>query len=142
MDRELKTVISGSYGKHFKEMLQIKEFLQKQGMLVQAPVSDSIVDGTQDDFILLDEDPVSDPRTLQDSVFAKIRGSTFIVVANIGGYIGRAAMLEFGYAVAHGIQVLVIDPVDDPNLDIYCRPLEEVFPSWSKIRFDETSVPA
>ncbi|WP_204327980.1 hypothetical protein [Streptomyces aureoverticillatus] len=128
----MRTVISGSYGKHFDKMLEVKNFLQGHGIVVQAPVSEGIVDGTQDTFILLDEDPVEDPRTLQDSVFAKIRNSTFIVVANVDGYIGKAAVLEMGYAVALGIQILTLEPVEDPNLGVYTRPLAEVFPEWAR----------
>lgn len=127
----LRTVISGSYGKHFGQMIAIKKFLQGREIIVQAPVSEGIVDGTQDTFVLLDEDPVTDPRTLQDSVFAKIRSSTFLVVANVGGYLGRAAVLEMGYAVACGVQILTLEPVEDPNLGVYCRLLTDVFPDWA-----------
>jgi nucleoside 2-deoxyribosyltransferase len=132
VDHALRTVISGSYGKHFEKMLEVKRFLQKRDIVVQAPVSDGIVDGTQDTFILLDEDPVEDPRTLQDSVFAKIRNSTFIVVTNVDGYIGKAAVLEMGYAVALGIQILTLEPVEDPNLGVYTRLLSDVFPEWAR----------
>ncbi len=130
MSAHVKTVISGSYRKHFPKMLQIKEFLQKEGIEVLTPVSSSVVNPGEE-FILLDEDRVADPRTLQDSVFAKMRGCSFIVLANIGDYTGKAAVLEMGYAVAMGIQILSIEPIKDPNLAGYCRPFTEIFPRWS-----------
>lgn len=36
----LRTVISGSYGKHFGQMIAIKKFLQGREIIVQAPVSE------------------------------------------------------------------------------------------------------
>jgi hypothetical protein len=132
MPYRLRTVISGSYGKHFEQMLQIKKFLENQQVIVQAPVSEQIVPGT-DEFILLDADPVGDPRILQDSIFAKIRMSSFLTVANIDGYLGRAAVLEVGYAVAMGINVLTVEPIDDPNLGVYTRTIASVFPAWAGV---------
>ncbi|MCM0605088.1 MAG: hypothetical protein KA715_03285 [Xanthomonadaceae bacterium] len=125
----INTVISGSYRKHFKEMIEIKNFLQSEHINVLAPVSEGIVNPGQE-FIILNEDPVHDPRTLQDSILAKIRMSTFLILANVDGYIGKAATFEMGYAVSQGIQILSLEPVKDPNLSGYCRLLESVFPNW------------
>src|SRR5690606_17441222 len=86
----------------------------------------------EEEFIILEKDPFHDPRTLQDSIFAKIRTSSFLIVANIDGYIGKAATLEMGYAIAFGVQILALESVDDPNLAVYCRPFTEVFPKWKQ----------
>ncbi|GAA0429245.1 hypothetical protein [Leifsonia naganoensis] len=123
----LKAVISGSYRRHFAEMLALKAALEAERVSVLAPVSETIINPT-DEFVLLDLDPTTDPRTLQDSIFAMIRHSTFIVVANIDGYLGAAATMEIGYAIAQGVQVLTQEPVSDPNLAGYTRPIHEVFP--------------
>lgn len=126
----LKTVISGSYRKHFSRMLQLKEHLENLGIDVLAPSSAGVMNPSEE-FILLDVDPVADPRTLQDSIFAKIRSSSFLVVANVGGYIGKAAVFEMGFAASLGLQIFVTDPVEDPNLAGYCRMLADVFPGLS-----------
>jgi len=128
--QSVQTVISGSYQKHFNEMIELKRFLHQEGISVLAPVSSGVVNPGQE-FILLDEDPIHDPRTLQDSILAKIRASSFLVLANVDGYIGKAATFEMGYAVSQGIQILTLEPVEDPNLAGYCRPLREVFPAWA-----------
>ena len=125
----VNTVISGSYRKHFSEMLELKQFLQNERIGVLAPVSQGIMNPGQE-FIILDEDPIHDARTLQDSINAKIRISSFLVIANVGGYIGKAAVFEMGYAAAQGIQILALEPIEDPNLAGYCRLLSDVFPSW------------
>ena len=123
----LYTVISGSFRKHLKQIVQLKEALKKYQVVVLSP-SGSAAINPDEEFIVLDSDPVTHPKLLQDSVFAKIRRSTFLVVANVDGYLGRAAVLEIGYAIALGITVYVLEEVDDPNLKPYCRLLEEVFP--------------
>ena len=81
-----------------------------------------------EEFILLDADPISDERTLQDSVFAKIRKSTFLTVMNKNKYLGRAAVLEMGFAISQGIQILTLEDISDPNIMPYTRNIREVFP--------------
>lgn len=126
----LFTVISGSYRKHLQQIVQLKQALEKQHIAVLSPSGDVAVN-PDEEFIILDSDPVSHPKLLQDSVFAKIRRSTFLTVANVDGYLGRAAVLEIGYAICLGLSIYTLRPVDDPNLSPYCRPLSEVFPDIS-----------
>jgi len=128
IESSLKTVIGGSYRKHLKILMQLKKNLQNEGIVVLSPVGELALN-PKEEFVLLDADPVHDPRILQDSIFAKIRTASFHVVANVGGYIGSAAKLEMGYAIANGLQILTIEPVDDPNLAPYCRLITEVFPN-------------
>src|SRR5262245_54587189 len=109
MTSQVNTVISGSYRKHFRQMLNLKHFLEQEQINVLAPVSGGVTNPGEE-FILLDKDPVHDPRTLQDSIFAKIRSSSFLVLANVDGYIGKAATFEMGYAVSQGIQILALEP--------------------------------
>ncbi len=122
----LKTVISGSYRKHLNEMFSIKDHLTKHGIDVLAPVSECVLNPGEE-FVLLDMDPVADHRILQDSIFAKMRQSSFLVVANKEGYIGKAALIEIGYAIALGLQILTLEPVEDPNIKPYCRLIADVF---------------
>lgn len=123
----LYTVISGSYRKHLRQIMQLKQKLWQHHVAVLSPSGNAAVN-PDEEFVILDSDPVTNPKLLQDSVFTKIRRSTFLVVANIEGYLGRAAVLEIGYAIALGISVYTLEPVDDPNLKPYCRPLAEIFP--------------
>jgi hypothetical protein len=101
-DDTLCTVISGSFRKHLKELMLLKAALQKNHVTVLSPAGHAATNPSEE-FIVLDSDPVTHPKLLQDSVFAKIRRSTFLVVANIDGYLGKAATLEIGYAISVGI---------------------------------------
>lgn len=123
----LQTVISGSYRKHLNQIVKLKQALEKHHVAVLSPSGDLAIN-PDEEFIILDSDPVSHPKLLQDSIFAKIRRSTFLIVANVGGYLGRAAVLEIGYALAIGLTVYTTEPVTDPNIAPYCRSLNEIFP--------------
>lgn len=123
----LFTVIIGSFRKHLVQIMRLKRLLSTQQVIVLSPQGQTALN-PDDEFIVLDSDPVIHPKLLQDSVFAKIRRSTFLVVANVDGYLGRATILEMGYAIALGITIYILEPVDDPNLMPYCRPIIEVFP--------------
>lgn len=120
------TVISGSYRRHLSGMYILKEALESKGVTVLSPIGSHAVNPGEE-FVLLDADPVNDHRTLQDSVFAKIRRSTFLTSFNEDGYLGAAALMEFGYAISLGLQILTLRPIEDPNIAPYSRLLSDVF---------------
>lgn len=129
-ESSIYTVICGSFRKHLSEIALIKKLLEDKGIKVLSPRG-IIAKNPDDEFIILESDPINNPKLLQDSVFAKIRCSTFIVIANIDGYIGKAALMEMGYAIAQGIDIYTIEPVDDPNLAPYCKVISDIFPEVS-----------
>lgn len=129
VDTSLRTVISGSYRRHLKKLYLLKQRLEEMAIVVLSPVGSFALNPTEE-FVLLDADPVHDRRVLQDSVFSKIRNSSFLVLANFDGYIGNAALLEVGYALSFGMQILTVEEVQDPNINIYTRLLEDVFPHF------------
>lgn len=120
------TVISGSYRRHLTGMYSLKEVLESKGVTVLSPIGSHAVNPGEE-FVLLDADPVNDRRTLQDSVFAKIRRSTFLTSFNEDGYLGAAALVEFGFAISLGLQILSLRPIEDPNIAPYSRLLSDVF---------------
>ena len=125
---DVQTVISGSFRKHLQQIFLLRRELEQHNIAVLSPIGSGAIN-PQDEFVVLDTDPISHPKVLQDSVFAKIRRSTFLVVANVDGYLGRAAVLEMGYAIAHGITIYTLELVEDPNLLPYCQPLQSIFPA-------------
>jgi len=125
IDGNIATVISGSYRRHLADMYALKRLLERKGIHVLSPIGDGAINPGEE-FVILDADPIQDHRTLQDSVFAKIRRSSFLVGFNRGGYLGRAALLEFGYAISVGIPILTLERVDDPNIFPYTRLLSDV----------------
>lgn len=123
----LRTVISGSYRKHLSHLMELKSQLESRGIIVLSPVGTHALNPNEE-FVLLNQDPIQDHRLLQDSIFGKMRTASFHVLANVDGYIGNAGLMEVGYAIALGLQILTLEPVNDPNIAPYCRSLEVVFP--------------
>jgi hypothetical protein len=126
MSPSLCTVISGSYRRHLQELYELKKEIERLGILVLSPVGTFAVN-PKEEFIFLDADPICNQRLLQDSIFAKIRSSSFLILANFEGYIGKAASMEVGYALAFGLQILSIEPVEDPNIRPYTQPLQSIY---------------
>ncbi|PTM57702.1 nucleoside 2-deoxyribosyltransferase [Desmospora activa] len=126
----LTTVICGSYRKHWEDILRIRNFLEQQGVYILSPLGTKIVNPGEE-FARLEGDPDVDVRTVQDAIFAHIRQSTFVIVANVNGYLGKATVFEMGYAAANGIRILTVEPVQDPNLASYTQPLTALFPTWT-----------
>ena len=112
------TVIIGSFRKHFQEIIELKKELEKLQIKVLSPKECTIIN-PDDEFVIFRSDTTSDQKILQDAVFSKIRYSTFVILANFNDYIGRAATLEMGYAIANGISILTLNPVKDVHLKPY-----------------------
>ena len=125
IDGNIATVISGSYRRHLAGMYALKRVLEHKGIQVLSPVGTDAIN-PREEFVLLDADPIHDHRTLQDSVFAKIRRSSFLVSFNEDGYVGKASLLEYGYAISIGIPILTLEPAEDPNIRPYTRLLSDV----------------
>ena len=123
----IKTVISGSYRKHLAQLFKLREALLEAGFEVLSPIG-SIAINPKEEFVILNDDIINDPRTLQDSIFAKIRMSTFLTLGNFDNYIGNAAILEIGYAISYGIKIYSIVQVNDPNLKPYINTIDEILP--------------
>jgi hypothetical protein len=119
------TVISGSYRKHLPGIYMLKLILESRGITVLSPIGSRVINPGEE-FAILDDDPVVDHRTLQDSIFAKIRRSSFLTSFNEDGYMGAASLIEYGYAISQGIQILTLRPVEDPNIAPYTRLLSDI----------------
>lgn len=133
----LYTVIIGSFRKHFREIIELRKKLEKLQIKVLSPKDCTIIN-PDDEFVIFQSDATSDQKFLQDAVFSKIRYSSFVILANFNDYIGRAATLEMGYAIANGISILTLRPVKDIHLKPYCRLLTDVFPILSHRASEDT----
>ncbi len=131
LEPTLYTVISGSFRKHLNQISTLKKSLERLDVCVLSPSKCSAIN-PDDEFIILESDPVCHPELLQSSVFTKMRRSTFLVLANFDGYIGLAAAVEIGYAIALGLKIYAIEEVTDPNIAPFCTPIFHVFPELQK----------
>ena len=122
----LFTVISGSFRKHLLQISLLKKELEDHHIKVLSPIGNAAINPNEE-FIILETDHFKNPKLLQDSVFAKIRRSSFLVVANIENYLGNASILEIGYAISTGIDIYTLEPIKDPNISPYCQPIQKIF---------------
>jgi hypothetical protein len=125
--RNLSCVIIGSYRKSLSQLFQLREVLESLEINVMSPVGSCSINPGEE-FVILNEDPIKDPKLLQDSIFGKIRSASFVVVGNFDHYLGATCIFEMGYSIAQGVPLLTVEQVTDPNLAPYCRLLSEVFP--------------
>lgn len=56
-NKGLSTVISGSYRKHLNIIVQLKQWLEEEGINVLSPSGD-IAMNPDEDFVILDTDPI------------------------------------------------------------------------------------
>ena len=77
----LGTLISGSSRRHLDQSFDLRSQLRVDGIEVLAPVGESAISG-EEEFALLDSDLIADPRTVQDSIFALVRQSSFLTLVN------------------------------------------------------------
>ena len=131
----LHTVIIGSFRRHIQQIMLLKHELQKRQVAVLSPGEGAAVN-PEDEFVVFSSDPVAHPKLLQDSVFIKIKRSTFVVVANIDGYIGSATLIEIGYAIANGIDIYTLEPVNNVHLIPYCKTLKDIFSDINVLNFN------
>lgn len=98
-----RITLCGSYSKHLDRILRAREEFVALGAEVLRPATDEVV--SRDGMVLLVGDP-QDPYLLRQEQFAAIEASQLVYLVNPGGYVGAAATLETGYAVACGIPVV------------------------------------
>jgi nucleoside 2-deoxyribosyltransferase len=109
------TVICGSYSRHLREIYNIRVEFEGMGVQVLAPLG-SKATADPDGFMRLDTDRDESSLTLQNRVFSKIRRCDFLTIVNPAGYLGRATIMEIGYAAAHEVPILTLEEVTDPNI--------------------------
>ena len=101
----MKSLIIGSFRKHYDQMLDIIDHFNKAEIEVLSPNKAKIIN-PEDEFVILDSDPehLSD-KEIQDVVLSKIHKVDFVYLYNPEGYIGLSASFEIGYCHAHGIKI-------------------------------------
>lgn len=120
MDKKPKITISGSFNKekNFKGMLAaIKEF-EDLGIEVLSPRA-SEISNPGADFLILETDDSSDPKTLEQRHLDAISEGDLLYLYNLNGYMGSSTILEIGYAVARNVPVVSKEPVTDFTLQLF-----------------------
>ncbi|MEK7503074.1 MAG: NUDIX domain-containing protein [Patescibacteria group bacterium] len=112
-----KSVLHGSFRKHFEKIKEAHEIFTGCGIEVVAPEFSEIV-SMKDGFAILDSDKSEDPRMIELLYLAKLKKmgrSGFSYFVNVDGYLGKSASYELGIAQTLGMPCFFLEqPRDHP----------------------------
>jgi NTP pyrophosphatase (non-canonical NTP hydrolase)/nucleoside 2-deoxyribosyltransferase len=115
-----KVTVSGSFRKHLDEVTKIIEEFVNQGVEILSPAFTK-PKNPGDDFVFFHGEESEDPKELENKHLAAIERSDFLYLVNPGGYLGKSATLEMGYALSCGKPVFALDKIGDFTLKLFCR---------------------
>lgn len=93
-----KVVISGSFRKHYREIVNTISSFETEGFEVLSPRASKILNPGAD-FVILESDAGRNPDQIERSHLDAIYEADALYVVNPGGYIGNAGALEIGWAL-------------------------------------------
>ena len=115
----IKTVISGSFRKHYHEIKEMIDQFGRLGIEVLSPKKSNIVN-PDDDFVILESDESDNIFFIENEHLSAIKKSDFLYVVNPGGYIGLTVALEMGYACANNKKIYCLCEPNDILLKEFC----------------------
>jgi len=116
----LKIAISGSFRKHFSEIIKLIYKSEEAGIDVLSPKKSKIINPGAE-FIFLESDDTEDQMMLQLRHLEAISQSDALYVCNHDGYMGASTILEMGWALALGKPVYSKEGVDDSTLKFFVK---------------------
>lgn len=127
--RQHKCLIIGSFRKHYDQIVNIIDILNKGGIEVLSPKKANIIN-PEDEFVVFDYDPKHlSYKKIEDKVLEKMHNVDFVYLYNPGGYIGLSASFEIGYCHAHSIKVYAFEKSNElcfQYVDEVKKPLEVI----------------
>lgn len=93
---EMRITVIGSFRKYYKEICELIDKFERNGIQVMSPQKSFIVDDI-DGFVILDTDEKNQkPFIIQEHVFENIKKSQIVYVWNPDGYLGNSTCYEIG----------------------------------------------
>lgn len=119
-----KVTISGSFRKFYQQITQAMIVFSDRQISVLSPAQSKIIN-PGDEFVVFESDESNDVKTLEDKHLQAIRNSDILYIVNPGGYVGKSAIFEMGYAVALGKPIFATEPIEDQTLVAYVDGITE-----------------
>lgn len=115
---KLKVTLSGSFRKHLGEIVKIIAEFSELDVEILSPAF-TTPKNPDDEFVLFFGEDSEDPKILEANHLNAIEKSDFLYLVNPGGYLGKSANLELGYALAFGKPIFSLEPIDDVTLGLF-----------------------
>lgn len=118
----MNVVLSGSFKKYLKEMFDLKQSLENDGITVLKPQLVSTIENPDNpDFIkFVGEEDKSEGELEREYLYA-IENSDAHIICNFGGYLGEAAGNELSYGSGARIPVYLLEPIKDVSASDSCE---------------------
>ena len=92
----MRITVIGSFRKYYKEICELIDKFERNGIQVMSPQKSFIVDDIEG-FVILDTDEKNQkPFIIQEHVFENIKKSQIVYVWNPDGYLGNSTCYEIG----------------------------------------------
>ena len=114
-----RVVISGSFGKAFKEIMKAVEEFEKVGFEVLAPKKSKIINPGEQ-FVILEGEEKDNPKIIGDRYLNAISKANVLYLVTPNGYLGNSAKMELGFALAFHRHIYCSEVVNDATLKLYC----------------------
>lgn len=107
----LKTVISGSFRKYFKEVSQTSKKFKKMEIEVLAPLPGRVVTPGKEFARLSTDDKYKSPEEIEIDFMRNIFMADFLYVVDEEGYAGESVATEIGYARLAKIPIILSEKI-------------------------------
>lgn len=115
----MKVTIIGSFRKFYKEICEIYDLFEKEGIITLSPKKSRILDPKKE-FVILASDPKrAIIKEIENKVLDSILHSDFVYFLNPKGYVGLTAAFEIGYTKALKKCLYSSEMITDPLLREY-----------------------
>ena len=111
----MKCVISGSFRKFYTQVVELIDEFGDLGMEVLSPAKSEIVN-PGGEFVILKSDHSEFIKDLEQKHLDAIKNADFLYICNPGGYVGKSASVEIGYAHALEKPIYSMERPEDGTL--------------------------
>ena len=127
----MKCVVSGSFRKFYSEIVDFVDELEKCGVEVLSPEKSRPLN-PGGEFIVLESDATDDVEIIEKDHLNAISECDFLYLYNPGGYTGKSAVMELGWALAMGKPIYSLEKPDDIVLEKFTeiKSIEEIRKSF------------
>ena len=111
--QEFRSVaISGSFRKHLEKIAELKKYFESRGIEVLSP-KNLKAKNPGEEFIVFDGGEKMSALELERNHLGVIEKSDALIVCNPAGYVGASALMEIGFAHAHGKKIIFLEKPEE-----------------------------